>query len=99
MSRDLPSPADPREPYEKIFTLKRSFLFFFIVLAVLSALMFFALQMISAAQAEIERASDSRYESYLLANEVRQNSQGLTSAVRSYVVTADPRYESSIGNH
>ena len=78
---------------KKIFTLKRSFLFFFIVLAVLSTLMFFALQMISAAQAEIERASDSRYESYLLANEVRQNSQGLTSAVRSYVVTADPRYE------
>jgi len=78
---------------KKIFTLKRSFLLFFIVLATLSALMFFALQMISAAQAEIERASDSRYGSFLLANEVRQNSQGLTSAVRSYVVTGDPRYE------
>ena len=78
---------------KKLFTLKRSFLFFFVVLATLSALMFGALQMISAAQNEIERASDSRYNSYLLANEVRQNSRDLTSAVRSYVATGDSRYE------
>ncbi len=78
----------------KLFTLKRSFFFFFIVLAALSLLMFGALQMILRAQHEIERAGDSRYESYRLANEVRGNSEHLTQAVRSYVVTGDPRYES-----
>ncbi|AKZ64499.1 chemotaxis protein [Herbaspirillum hiltneri N3] len=78
----------------KLFTLKRSFFFFFIILAVLSLLMFGALQMILRAQHEIERAGDSRYESYKLANEVRSNSEHLTQSVRSYVVTGDPRYES-----
>ncbi|RFB68107.1 MULTISPECIES: methyl-accepting chemotaxis protein [unclassified Herbaspirillum] len=77
----------------KLFTLKRSFFFFFIILATLSLLMFGALQMILRAQHEIERAGDSRYESYKLANEVRSNSEHLTQAVRSYVVTGDARYE------
>jgi methyl-accepting chemotaxis protein len=77
----------------KLFTLKRSFFFFFIVLAALSLLMFGALQMILRAQHEIERAGDSRYESFKLANEVRSNSEHLTQSVRSYVVTGDPRYE------
>jgi len=77
----------------KLLTLKRSFFFFFIILTVLSLLMFGALQMILGAQHEIERAGDSRYESYKLANEVRANSEHLTQSVRSYVVTGDPRYE------
>ena len=77
----------------KLFTLKRSFFFFFIILTALSLLMFGALQMILRAQHEIERAGDSRYESYKLANEVRSNSEHLTQSVRSYVVTGDPRYE------
>uniref|UniRef100_UPI00037312ED methyl-accepting chemotaxis protein n=1 Tax=Herbaspirillum lusitanum TaxID=213312 RepID=UPI00037312ED len=76
----------------KLFTLKRSF-FFFIILAALSLLMFGALQMILRAQHEIERAGDSRYDSYKLANEVRNNSEHLTQSVRSYVVTGDPRFE------
>ncbi|WP_321161125.1 methyl-accepting chemotaxis protein [Herbaspirillum lusitanum] len=77
----------------KLFTLKRSFFFFFIILAALSLLMFGALQMILRAQHEIERAGDSRYDSYKLANEVRNNSEHLTQSVRSYVVTGDPRFE------
>ena len=77
----------------KLFTLKRSFLMFFAVLAALSILMFGALQLILGAQNEIERAGDARYASYKLANEVRSNSEHLTQSVRSYVVTGDPRYE------
>ena len=77
----------------KLFTLKRSFLLFFAVLAVLSLLMFGALQLILGAQNEIERAGDARYISYKLGNEVRSNSEHLTESVRSYVVTGDPKYE------
>ncbi|WP_083444801.1 methyl-accepting chemotaxis protein [Herbaspirillum rhizosphaerae] len=77
----------------KLFTLKRSFLMFFAVLAALSLLMFGALQLILDAQHEIERSGDARYASYKLANEVRSNSEHLTESVRSYVVTGDPKYE------
>jgi len=34
-----------------------------------------------------------RYESYLLASELRQSSEDLTTYARTYVVTGDPRYE------
>ncbi|MFL9878148.1 methyl-accepting chemotaxis protein [Herbaspirillum rhizosphaerae] len=77
----------------KLFTLKRSFLLFFAVLAVLSILMACALQLILRAQNEIERSGDARYNSYKLAVEVRNTSERLTAAVRSYVVTGDARYE------
>ena len=38
-------------------------------------------------------AQQSRYESYLLADELRQSSDDLTRLARTYVVTADPAYE------
>jgi len=77
----------------KLFTLKRSFLLFFVVLAVLSILMAGALQLILRAQNEIGRSGDARYNSFKLAMEVRNTSERLTAAVRSYVVTGDARYE------
>ncbi|HEY8549095.1 MAG TPA: methyl-accepting chemotaxis protein [Vicinamibacterales bacterium] len=44
-------------------------------------------------QRALTEAEDARYESYLLADELRQSSDDLTSLARAYVVTGDPRHE------
>ncbi|ABE37393.1 chemotaxis sensory transducer [Rhodopseudomonas palustris BisB5] len=45
------------------------------------------------AQGEISEAQTSRYQSYLLADELRQSSDDLTRLVRTYVVTGDAKFE------
>ncbi|QZA80696.1 methyl-accepting chemotaxis protein [Deefgea piscis] len=45
------------------------------------------------ANADINKAQKSRYESYLLADELRQSSDDLTRLARTYVLTGDARYE------
>ncbi len=47
----------------------------------------------SATHDSIADAESRRYASYKLADELRQSSDDLTRMVRSYVVTADPRFE------
>jgi len=42
---------------------------------------------------DIDRANLQRYQSYLLADELRQSSDDLTRMARSYVVTLDPQYK------
>jgi len=42
---------------------------------------------------EIDRANETRYQSFLLAEELRQSSEDLTSMVRTYVATGDPIYK------
>ena len=54
--------------------------------AVLTALMLLNQRQIIAAQ-------ENRYRSYELAEELRQSSDDLTRLARTYVVTADPKYE------
>jgi methyl-accepting chemotaxis protein len=49
---------------------------------------------IEAAQAKLEAAHTRQYNSYLLADELRQSSDDLTRLARTYVVTGDPSYES-----
>jgi methyl-accepting chemotaxis protein len=44
-------------------------------------------------QRALTAAQDRRYQSYLLADELRQSSDDLTNLARTYVVTADKRYE------
>ena len=44
-------------------------------------------------QNKITAAQERRYQSYLLADELRQSSDDLTRLARTYVVTSDPRYE------
>jgi methyl-accepting chemotaxis protein len=41
----------------------------------------------------LTRAEDSRYQSHLLAQELRQSSDDLTRLARTYVVTGDPKWE------
>jgi len=47
----------------------------------------------SEQQEAVTAAQKSRYESYLLADELRQSSDDLTRLARTYVVTGDPAYE------
>lgn len=42
---------------------------------------------------QIDRANESRYQSYILADELRQSSDDLTRMVRSYVATGDVIYK------
>ncbi len=44
-------------------------------------------------QKEITAAQERRYQSYLLADELRQSSDDLTRLARTYVVTGDSKYE------
>ncbi len=50
-------------------------------------------QLGKAARAE-SQANEARYASYLLAQELRQSSDDLTRLARTYVVSADPKWES-----
>ncbi|WP_181880979.1 methyl-accepting chemotaxis protein [Crenobacter cavernae] len=60
--------------------------------ALMTALGLTALQLNEAAT-ELELAEQSRYHSYLLADELRQSSDELTRMARTYAVTGDARYE------
>ncbi|MBZ6071123.1 methyl-accepting chemotaxis protein [Aeromonas schubertii] len=61
-----------------------------VVLLLLLALTFIAYIWSSA---RIQEASELRYHSYQLADELRQSSDDLTRLARTYVITKDPAYE------
>ena len=61
---------------------------------VLVVLLFLGIQRLEAASEDVSQASEARYTSYLLADEMRQSSDDLTRLVRTYVVTGDPRWKS-----
>ncbi len=75
------------------FSIKNIFIVFFLVSLALSSLTLWALVRISTKEGELNRANEARYQSYLLADELRQSSDDLTRLARTYVVTGDPRYE------
>jgi len=59
----------------------------------LSSLSLWVLFRVSDKQAQMSQATEARYQSYLLADELRQSSDDLTRLARTYVVTGDPAYE------
>ncbi|UMR30974.1 methyl-accepting chemotaxis protein [Massilia sp. MB5] len=74
-------------------SIKRIFIALFIITVVLAALTMLSLLRVSAKQAEARQAADARYQSYLLADELRQSSDDLTRLARTYVVSGEERYE------
>jgi methyl-accepting chemotaxis protein len=74
-------------------TLKKMFIGLAIVVALLSLLIFAVALRISHTQQQVNEANESRYQSFLLAKELRQSSDDLTRLARTYVVTGDPSYE------
>ncbi|MDE2454771.1 MAG: methyl-accepting chemotaxis protein [Burkholderiales bacterium] len=49
------------------------------------------------ADSQVTRAIQNRYDSYLLANELRQSSDDLTRLARTFVATGDPKWEQQYG--
>lgn len=47
----------------------------------------------TTSQSDVTQAHDTQYISYLLADELRQSSDDLTRLARTYVITADAKYE------
>ena len=74
-------------------SIKRIFLAFFAITVVLATLTMLSLLRVSSKEAEAKKAADSRYQSYLLADELRQSSDDLTRLARTYVVTGEAAYE------
>ncbi len=74
-------------------TLKKLFTYLFVVCVLLAVLFIASLFHISRMQSHLIQASDARYNSYLLADELRQSSDDLTRLARTYVVTGDAKYE------
>jgi methyl-accepting chemotaxis protein len=77
----------------KSLSLKSTIWLFLALLAGLSGLTLWGLMHITAAQKQVSAAHAARYQSYLLADELRQSSDDLTRLARTYVVTGDPSYE------
>lgn len=79
-------------PKLRSLSIKSTFILLFCVvfsLALLTLAAFLAAQRAGEARAE---ASQSRYESFLLATEMRQSSDTLTRLARSYVVTGEEKW-------
>jgi methyl-accepting chemotaxis protein len=74
-------------------TIKQTFITLLALTLVMAGLMLVALLRVSSAQGRATEASNARYRSYLLADELRQSSDDLTRLARTYVVTGDTRYE------
>jgi len=74
-------------------TIKKMFVFALGFWAIIAITFGGALYQVGKAQARVSASSDLRFHSYLLADELRQTSDDLTRLARTYVVTAEPKYE------
>nr|WP_307731057.1 HAMP domain-containing protein [Pseudoduganella chitinolytica] len=74
-------------------SIKQAFIATFLLTLLLACLTLWALLRVSDKQAAVTAASQTRYHSYVLADELRQSSDDLTRLARTYVVSGDPSYE------
>ncbi len=74
-------------------SIKQAFIATFLLTLTLAGLTFWAMLRVSDKEAAATAASQGRYQSYLLADELRQSSDDLTRLARTYVVSGDPAYE------
>lgn len=74
-------------------TVKKLFSGLFIVLTVLMAGLALAQMRLSALNQQLSDTHINRYQSYILADELRQSSDDLTRLARTYVLTAEQKYE------
>lgn len=76
-----------------IRSLKGMYIGLSCLIAAMLLILFLAILKLQAANEEQAKASALRYQSYLLADELRQSSDDLTRLARTYVVTADSKWE------
>ena len=74
-------------------SVRSTFVAIFMTLLLLLAASTILTRHVVALQSQIAESESRRYESYKLADELRQSSDDLTRLARTYVVTADPAYE------
>lgn len=74
-------------------SLKAMLVIMLIAIGAAMAMLAFGIQRFGQATQDVARAHESRYNSYLLADELRQSSDDLTRLARTYVVTGDPQWE------
>jgi len=74
-------------------SIRQLFIWLVIVLAVLMGMIVGVTRELKDANLNLDRAHESRYYSFLLANEMRRTSEDLTKFGRAYVTTGDPNDE------
>jgi methyl-accepting chemotaxis protein len=74
-------------------SVKQMFVAVLALVIALLALMGIGIGRYEAASAAVAKANLARYNSYLLADELRQSSDDLTRLARTYVVSGDPKWE------
>ena len=75
------------------FSIKQLFILAMVLVGAALALAALCIVQLGRAGTEMSDAHSARYASYMLADELRQSSDDLTRLARTYVVTADPRWE------
>lgn len=74
-------------------SLKQMMLLMMVGLGVGMIALAFCIQRLGAATAQVAKAYEVRYDSYLLADELRQSSDDLTRLARTFVVTGDEKWK------
>lgn len=74
-------------------SLKRMILMMLFGIALAMAGLAFCIVRLGGAMSEVAAAHETRYASYLLADELRQSSDDLTRLARTYVVSGDPKWK------
>lgn len=74
-------------------SIKQTFQTMVAVLLLPATLLVFAAYKVGAANDRVAEVNLTRYQSYLLADELRQSSDDLTRLARTYAVSADPEWE------
>ena len=77
----------------KTTSIKFMFTFAMTTIVVLMALLGLSIKHLGDASDGVTKANETRYNSYLLADELRQSSDDLTRLARTYVVSGDPKWE------
>ena len=81
------------KPLEVIMSLRNMMRIVFVVIALSILLSSFFVFQLNGLSAEVEQMAEVRYRSYQAADELRQSSDDLTRLGRTYVITADDKYE------
>ncbi len=74
-------------------SIKQLFFLLFVFIFVLIAATAASMWMVRQTERELTRVNADRYQSYLLADELRQSSDDLTRLARTYVISGDPMWE------
>jgi CHASE3 domain sensor protein len=74
-------------------SIKKMFMAMFLSFSILLVLLAFISTLLLKSQARLNDSQHVRYQSYIVADELRQSSMDLTRLARTYVSTGDRKYE------